>query len=105
YAAAIRLMQGDAAADAETTAKRVGTCTWDNDPNCATSPIKVTVEITTPYNGDPARVRAVASETLPRYLTALFGSGDVPMSARAVARYVRNQGAKACVLALKKNAD
>lgn len=104
YAAAIRLMQGDTSATATTAGQRVGKCTWDNDPNCQTTST-VTINITTPYGGNSKRVEAQVSETVPRYLSAILASGSVSLSARAVAQYTLESSSKACVLALKKDAD
>lgn len=104
YAGAIRMMQGDTKAAMEPTAQRIGQCTWDNSPTCATTPVTVTITINTPHNGDATRVEAIASESLPRYLTAIFKSDPINISARAVAKYTLESSSKACVLSLKKNA-
>lgn len=102
YAAAIRLMQGDDADDAEEAGKHIGRCTWTSTPGCQT-PVAFTITITTPHGGNSKRVEAVATETVPRYVTALFGSGSLTLSGRAVAQYNRESAAKACVLALKQD--
>lgn len=55
------------------------------------------------YTGDAQAVEVSVEENLPRMFTALFGSGPVTVSGRAVARIT--QGQQTCVLALDHQAN
>ncbi|HEY0834069.1 MAG TPA: pilus assembly protein TadG-related protein [Azospirillum sp.] len=55
------------------------------------------------FSGDPQAVEAIITHQQGRLFTALFGSGDVPITTRSVAR-LRSTG-EACVLALDRAAD
>ncbi len=55
------------------------------------------------YAGDTNAVEITVREDVPRLFTALFSSGDVPISSRAVATLKR--GFPTCILALDKSAS
>lgn len=98
YAAAVRLMQGDTKDEASPAARHVA----DRSGYTGTD---AGFTLNTPYNGDKTRVEVILTENQPRYLTAVFGPGQVGMSGRAVAKYKVTDGSrKACVLALSPQA-
>jgi hypothetical protein len=67
-----------------------------------------TITVNTPpatgaFAGDPKAVEVILRESLPRMLTSIFESGNVPISGRAVARH--DTPSNACILGLHPTAE
>lgn len=103
FAGAVRLMQGDAEDELKPGAIHVaqGTGYTAGEPGFVLNvpPSKGT------YAGDADAVEVILTETRPRYLTALFGSSPFTIRGEAVAKYLWDGSAQACILALNTTAQ
>lgn len=89
HAGAIRLMQGDDEPQIEAAATHVAQITGYEAGTFTLNLLSA-----------PPRVEVILGESKPRLLTAMFGQGDIQISARAVAKVDSSGSRKACVLAL-----